>query len=158
MTFEELDEITGDPKTPPIDYGPNHHALNDPMMDKDFAETTQLVLATRQANAQLIHELSQMGFHPEFTVSMLAIYFQGLVDVGILTKAQLVTIEKNWEQGFNRQLQMMLKSGQAALEQAQLRSNLLVPSNPVQHTGPNRAQRRGAAKQGLIIPGPGGQQ
>lgn len=135
----------------PLDHGPNYLKLVDVMTDEQFEDCTKKVQSTRNANAQLLRELGEMGFTPEFTVSMLAVYFHGLVEVGIITKAQLATIELNWEQGFNRQLQMMLKSGKEAIEQAQQRAKLLVP--PSAAPGPNRQARRAAAKQGLILPG-----
>lgn len=136
------------------DKGPNYLHLSDVMTDEEFTAQTKILLATRQANAQLLHELQQIGFSPEFNVSMLAMYFEGLVQVGVLSRAQLLRIEKFWEEGFHRQLQTMLKTGKEAVATIQARTALLVPPGHVQGPQlPNRAQRRSAARQGLIVPG-----
>lgn len=129
-----------EPSRPRADHGPNYLQLLDPMTDEDYEATEQKANQLRHANARLVGELAAVGAEPDFAVSMLTVFFQGLEAVGVLTKAQLLTIQYSWEKHFHDQLMKMHAHVQEQIERQQVQQRLAVPSG-------------GSAKRGLIVPG-----
>lgn len=120
---------------------PNHLMKVDFMTDDDFAGHTKNYEQLRLANSRYIHDLRQIGMEPDFTVGMLHTFFEGLVAVGALTKAQLLIIQLGWETTFHSQLQKMHEQAQEMLAAQEARARLAVPG--------------GGRPKSLIVPGRG---
>ncbi len=119
---------------------PNRLADIDPMTDADYEASKTACQQLQHANARLLHELQGMGAEPDFTVPMLTVFFQGLKAVGVLTEAQLLTIQLSWEKHFHKQLEAMLQQVTEQIERMQVQQRLVTPGGS-------------SAKRGLIVPG-----
>ncbi len=123
-----------------LSHNPNTLDLAPLMSGEDYEASKTACQQLQHANARLLQELQQVGAEPDFAVPMLTVFFQGLKAVGVLTEAQLLTIQLSWEKHFHKQLEAMLQQVTEQIERMQVQQRLVTPGGS-------------SAKRGLIVPG-----
>lgn len=100
--------------------------------------TQSEITRLRQANFVHLQEIQSTGASVDLGSMMVTAYFEGMVELGLLTEDEHLALQLMWEERFAHQLKQMKAQIEKMIEQAQARQRLAALGRP--HSG-------------LIVPG-----